>query len=59
MEGKEGWVPSNVLEFMSEYDMTSSTSSTPSGFRSGTASADNSDLSDDGKKTLAWPLFGT
>ncbi len=48
MEGKEGWVPSNVLDIMNEYDGSSS-ESTPSGFRSDTVSADNSDLSDDGE----------
>lgn len=51
MEGKEGWVPSNVLELVNDDDIASSSEGTPSGVRSGTVSADNSDLSDDGEKT--------
>ena len=46
-DGKEGWVPSNILRLLTEEEMQSSDGeSTPTDARSIEVSADNSEISD-------------
>lgn len=47
-DGKEGWVPSNVLRLMVEEDVGSSRESTPMDLLSAEPSAD--EVSDDGEQ---------
>ena len=48
-DGMEGWVPSDVLRLMVDDDFQSSGQSTPMDMLSAEVSADNSEVSDDGK----------
>ena len=52
-DGMEGWVPSDVLRLMNDEDLRSSSGqSTPIDLLSAEASADNSEMSDDGGECL-------
>ena len=51
-DGMEGWVPSDILRLMGDEDFPSSGQSTPMDMLSGEVSADNSEMSDDGKSSL-------
>lgn len=48
-DGLEGWVPSGILQLLTDEDTGSSRESTPMDALSNEASADNSEMSDDGK----------
>ena len=47
VDGKEGWVPSSILQIMTDEDLQTSSEGTPTDTQSNEISADNSELSDD------------
>lgn len=55
-DGQEGWVPSDILQLLTEEDTESSRESTPNDMLSNEASAENSEMSDDGNSSV---LFST